>query len=272
MIPAEERSALAAARRCGVQVRELDDIAEFDLVYRLYDEIWRPEPANAPISVELMRVLSHSGNYVAGAFEGTRLVGASVGFLAGPPGTALHSHVTGSVMGRGIGFALKLHQRAWALSRGLDRISWTFDPLVRRNAYFNLAKLGARPAEYLRCFYGPMVDVINAGDESDRLLAVWRLTEPRVLEASEGAARPASVPERAVVALAAGDDPPGEPRLDGRVLLVGTPADIEGLRPADPPASKAWRLAVRDVLGGLLDGGARVTGFTADGYYIVERP
>ncbi|MEV7966253.1 hypothetical protein AB0O34_09750 [Sphaerisporangium sp. NPDC088356] len=155
----------AAARRAGVEVRELHEIAEFELVHRLYDEIWHTEPANVPMTVELMRALSHSGNYVAGAFEGAALVGASVGFLAGPPGTALHSHVTGGIMGRGIGFALKLHQRAWALSRGLGQISWTYDPLVR----------------------------------------------------------------------------------------------------------KAWRHVVRDVLGGLIDGGARVTGFTTDGHYILER-
>ncbi|MEU8271919.1 GNAT family N-acetyltransferase [Sphaerisporangium sp. NPDC049002] len=261
----------AAARDAGVLVRELHEIAEFELVHRLYDEIWHPEPANVPMSVELMRAFSHSGNYVAGAFEGAVLVGASVGFLAGPPGTALHSHVTGSIIGRGIGFALKLHQRAWALSRGLGRISWTYDPLVRRNAYFNIAKLGARPEQYLPCFYGTMDDVINAGDESDRLLAVWRLGEPHALAACTRTARPARAPEGAVVALAAEDDRPGAGRTDGRVLLVETPEDIERLRRSDPAAAKAWRHAMRDVLGGLIDGGARVTGFTTDGHYILER-
>ena len=165
-----------SGRRGGVQIRELRDIAEFEEVYRLYDDIWHPEPDNAPVPMELMIAFSHTGGYVAGAFEGDRLVGASVGFLAAE--RTLHSHVTGAVIGRGIGYALKLHQRAWCLERGLDRITWTFDPLVRRNARFNLAKLGARPEEYLRSFYGVMVDAINEGDESDRLLAVWRLTEP----------------------------------------------------------------------------------------------
>jgi predicted GNAT superfamily acetyltransferase len=260
-----------AARRSGVEVRELHEIADLHLVYRLYDDIWQPQPANVPMSVELMRALAHSGNYVAGAFEGTTLVGASVGFLAGPPGTGLHSHVTGSVVGRGIGFALKLHQRAWALSRGLGQISWTYDPLVRRNAYFNIAKLAARPEEYLPCFYGAMDDAINAGDESDRLLAVWRLTEPHVVAACERTAKPPHIPVDAVVALASEDDRPVTKGVDGQMLLVQTPGDIETLRRGDPPAAKAWRHAVRRVLGGLIDGGARVTGFTSDGYYIVER-
>ncbi|MDH2424329.1 GNAT family N-acetyltransferase [Sphaerisporangium sp. TRM90804] len=261
----------AAARRCGVQVRELRELAEFELVFALFDDIWKAEPGNAPISVELMRAFSHSGNYVTGAFDGTTMVGASVAFLADPPGRALHSHVTGTTVGRGVGFALKLHQRAWALARGLDRVSWTFDPLVRRNAYFNITKLGGRPEAYLPAFYGAMEDLINAGDESDRLLLAWRLGEPHVAAACSGAARPPRVPPGAVVALADERDLPVAGGTRGRVLLVATPHDVEALRRAAPAAAKAWRYAVRDVLGGLIGDGARVTGFTTDGRYILER-
>ncbi|MGJ6969654.1 GNAT family N-acetyltransferase, partial [Streptosporangium sp. G11] len=102
----------------GVRVVELVEIGEFEDVQRLFDGIWHPDPANPPITVEMMRALSHAGNYVAGAYEGGTLVGASVGFLGAPAGQVLHSHVTGALAGRGIGFALKLHQRAWALERG----------------------------------------------------------------------------------------------------------------------------------------------------------
>ncbi len=55
---------------------------------------------------------------------------------------------------------------------------WTFDPLVRRNAWFNIAVLGAEVAEYLPSFYGSMTDAINAGDESDRLLVAWDVGRP----------------------------------------------------------------------------------------------
>ena len=68
---------------------------------------------------------------------------------------------------------MKLHQREWAAANGLDWIVWTFDPLVRRNAWFNLVVLGADVREYLPSFYGTMSDAINAGDESDRLLVAW---------------------------------------------------------------------------------------------------
>ncbi|GAA4231346.1 putative GNAT superfamily acetyltransferase [Streptosporangium album] len=167
----------------GVVPRELHLIREFEDALRLFGGIWHSSPGGAPITVELMRALSHTGNYVAGAYDSDRLVGASIGFLATPAGQTLHSHVTGAVAGRGIGFALKLHQRAWAPDRGLERITWTYDPLVRRNAHFNLVKLGALPEEYLPSFYGAMDDAINTGDESDRMLAVWRLSEPQVVAA-----------------------------------------------------------------------------------------
>ncbi|MEU7991597.1 GNAT family N-acetyltransferase, partial [Streptosporangium canum] len=110
-----DRPAPGGARVNGVELRELHSIEELEEVFRLFDDIWHPDPGSAPITVELMRALSHAGNYVAGAYEDGRLVGASVGFLAAPAGRVLHSHVTGAAVGRGIGFALKLHQRAWAL-------------------------------------------------------------------------------------------------------------------------------------------------------------
>ncbi|GII83587.1 hypothetical protein Ssi03_15770 [Sphaerisporangium siamense] len=256
-----------AARRAGARVRELREIAEFEQVTALFDAIWKAPPSGVPITVELMAAFAHSGNYVAGAYAGERLVGASVGFLSGPPGTGLHSHVTGAVMGRGIGLALKLHQRAWALARGLEKIAWTYDPLVRRNAHFNIAKLGARPERYLPSFYGRMEDAVNAGDESDRLLAVWRIAAP----GSDAGPGPAVPPRDAVPALAEREDRPVRGIMDGRALLVGTPRDAERLRREDPAMATAWRRAVRETLGALLDEGARITGFTAAGEYVVER-
>ena len=69
-------------------------------------------------------------------------------------------------------------------------IEWTFDPLVARNAYFNLVKLAAEPSEYLTNFYGPMLDLINGKDDTDRLLVRWDLASPEVVAASAGTPRP----------------------------------------------------------------------------------
>ncbi|MGW4795122.1 GNAT family N-acetyltransferase [Nonomuraea sp. NPDC004297] len=249
-----------AAARAGVAIRELREVGEFQQVYRLFDEIWHPEPANVPASVELMAGFAHSGNYVAGAFAEGVLVGASVGFLAA--GGTLHSHVTGAIIGRGVGYALKLHQRAWARERGLERITWTFDPLVRRNARFNLVKLGARPEEYLTDFYGVMADAINEGDTSDRLLAVWPVAGATDAEDGRSGQAYPLVREGA-------DGRPVVSGGGGPVLTVGTPRDVERLRREHPEAARAWRTAVRETLGAAMAAGARVAGFTERGEYVV---
>ncbi|MGW4031803.1 GNAT family N-acetyltransferase [Streptomyces sp. NPDC004838] len=266
-------------------VREVHRLEEFRDMERLFERVWQYAPGEGPIAVELMRALSHAGNYVAGAYRGPELVGASVAFLAAPPGRALHSHVTGAGKGQGIGFALKQHQRDWALARGLDRITWTFDPLVRRNAYFNLTKLGATLEEYHPGFYGTMRDAINGGDDSDRVLARWDLNAPRVIAAATAPPRTTppgdttDAPTGHAIAAEAPDPvlaegPDGRPLLlpaDAPTVLVQLPTDIETLRRTDPAAATSWRLAVREVLGGLLADGARVTGFHGRTGFVVDR-
>ncbi|MGW7069143.1 GNAT family N-acetyltransferase [Streptomyces sp. NPDC054855] len=255
----------------GLVVRELHDLRELEGANALFEEIWGSSPGASPMGVEQMRALSHAGNYVAGAFDDGRLVGASVAFFAAPAGEALHSHVTGALPGRRAGLALKLHQREWALDRGLRRITWTYDPLVRRNAHFNLTKLGGRPVEYLTSFYGPMDDVINGGDDTDRALVAWEVNDAAVIAAAASRPVPVTVPEDAATALSVRDGLPVVGRADTATLLVEVPPDIEGLRRNDPGAAKAWRLAMRDVLGGLLADGARVTGFHDRRFYVVTR-
>ncbi|MEU7576455.1 GNAT family N-acetyltransferase [Streptomyces sp. NPDC041068] len=259
----------------ALDVREVHELRELEGVNALFERIWGSAPGASPMGVEQMRALSHAGNYVAGAFADGSLVGASVAFFAAPAGHALHSHVTGALPGFGAGLALKWHQRDWALARGLSTVTWTYDPLVRRNAHFNLTKLGGRPVEYLTSFYGAMDDEINGGDDSDRALISWELSHPAVVAAAASAAPPVSVPSDAVTALSVRDGLPivlpAAGRSDARTLLVDVPPDIEGLRRADPGAAKAWRLALREVLGGLLAEGARVTGFHDRARYVVTR-
>ncbi|NBP52503.1 MAG: GNAT family N-acetyltransferase, partial [Actinobacteria bacterium] len=73
---------------------------------------------------------------------------------------------------------LKVAQREWALARGITEIRWTFDPLIARNAFFNLTRLGAVGAVYHADLYGTMTDPVNAGDATDRVEARWDLTGP----------------------------------------------------------------------------------------------
>ncbi|TDD69199.1 GNAT family N-acetyltransferase [Actinomadura rubrisoli] len=273
------RAADAAARKAGVRVRTIGDLAGLDAVRLQFEGIWRPAGGRAPMTRELLRAMAKAGGYVSGAFEDGELVGACVGFFGPPPDEALHSHIAGvaaRMRGRGVGFALKAHQRAWALMHGATEVSWTFDPLVRRNAYFAIGKLAAAPAEYLRDFYGRMDDAINGTDATDRLLVRWRLDGAEVAEACHGRHRVgdalAARTGGAVVALGAtagGGPAPG--RIDGPAILVTVPDDIERLRRADPARAAGWRAAVREAFGELLADGWTVTGFDRAGWYIFGR-
>jgi len=225
-------------------------------VVGVFDAVWGSTPP--VVTVELLTAVAHAGGYVSLARDSERpdapAVGASLGILARHDGSpALHSHVTALVAdarGTGAGRALKLHQRDWAAANGLDWIVWTFDPLVRRNAWFNLSVLGARVREYLPSFYGTMSDAINAGDESDRLLVTWDVH----------GALPARDPSSGVAVSAA---PPAG------ALLVPTPEDVVSLRRTDPVAVTRWRADTRRALMAALDDGRPIVGFTADGNYVI---
>jgi predicted GNAT superfamily acetyltransferase len=280
-----DEAAARAAKAAGVTVRSLDSLADLEAAVAVFDEIWEPDSGNSSIRLDLLRAMTKAGNYASGAFDvaSGELLGACVGFFGPPAHAELHSHIAGVLpagLRRSVGFALKVHQRWWALRHDVRVIAWTYDPLIRRNAYFNLVKLGARPTEYLRNFYGVMDDAINGGTETDRMLVRWDLLSPMTAEASAG--RPAAASfdvERArgaVVALsadAAGYPVSGPPMAGGsasRRFLVGVPADIEAMRLSDPALAAAWRTALRDVLSPLLADGARVTGFDRSGWYVVS--
>ncbi|WP_370950228.1 GNAT family N-acetyltransferase [Amycolatopsis sp. cg5] len=271
---APEQAADTAAAASGVTVRALSEVPELAAVCGLFESIWqREEPGAGPVTPELLRAMVASGNYVSGAFDNGELLGACFGFFGSPAKSALHSHIAGvssKGMGRGLGFALKLHQRAWALGQGVDSISWTFDPLIRRNAYFNLTKLAADPAVYLPNFYGKMRDTINGTGDTDRLMVTWDLLSEPVRAAASGEPRQV-LPAGEAVLLADADGRPVLTPSDAPLVLAGVPADIEAVRRADPALGSAWRVALREVLHGLMADGAKVVGFDRAGWYVVSK-
>jgi len=275
VIAAALEAAGSAARAARVLVRPVSSLAELTTLDRMLAGIWQEDATDVLLTTELLRALAKSGNYVAGAFDGGTLVGAAVAFFAAPGERELHSHIAGvsaGAAGRSVGFALKQHQRAWALQRGISTISWTFDPLVARNAYFNMAKLGAVPTEYLPNFYGAMHDRINGDDDSDRLLVRWELAAPAVVSTSAGKPLRCVRPPTSTVALRrspSGGPLPGSFR--GQTLLVAVPPDIEALRRSAPGAAKGWRVALRDTLSALLAERLRFTGFDREGWYVLTR-
>jgi Uncharacterized conserved protein len=225
------------------EIREIETVEQAHQAAELLDRIW-PGPSSA-LPANVIRALAHSGNYVVGIFDGAEMVGAVVAFFGPPESRSMHSHVAGVLseyQGRGVGRMLKQHQREWAFSRGIGHITWTFDPLIARNAHFNLTVLGARVTEYLVDQYGSMGDGVNRGDESDRLFVSWAL------------AAPASAP-----------------REEDVVTSVAIPSDIAALRRDDPSEALEWRYRVRDAFLGLLEDGLVVVGFDNDRGYLFGR-
>lgn len=268
----------AAARAAGCEIRELSRLADLEAAAALFRSIWAREDESDLIPVEMLRALSHAGNQISGAFVGDRLVGALAGFLGHHGGeVTLHSHVMGfdaTVRSRGMGRALKLHQRAWAAARGIDTVTWTFDPLVRRNAYFNLHKLGAVGVEYHVDFYGRMSDEINGADPSDRLVASWDLRSSRVAQRTIEPA-PVPVDRLRTTEVVLDMDERGAPVATGapfaRSCRVRVPEDIEHLRRANPSLGRQWRHAVRETLGRALQDGWQAVDATRDGWYVLTR-
>ena len=252
------------------EIRELSETSDLRSVCELFDRIWGAERI---FSVEVLRALATHGSAVLGAFQDDRMVGAQVAFL-GRAGDELllHSHVTGiepSLQHRGIGAALKWAQREWALAHGIELVTWTFDPMISRNAYFNLRKLGARTDRFLRNFYGPMADVFSAGERSDRLEVCWRISAPRVERAAAGEAV-GSETEGAPALLEEERGRPLSRPAEGPRVLVRVPTDYLELRERDPGLAREWRDAVADALEGAFQRGYAAVDFLREGAYVLE--
>ena len=249
------------------EIRLVDDPSEIARAAVLFGEIW-PDEQPARYAVDLLRAIVYAGGYLAGTYaidgDDDVLIGASLGFLGRHDGElVLHSHATGVRPGtehHGLGFALKQHQRSWARAHGLTAITWTFDPLVRRNAWFNLGKLGARVVGYVDDFYGPQTDAINRGDETDRAVVRWS-TDPDEVPGT---------PRNGSVILAA-DGVVHEPPASADVLVAHTPPDVIALRATDPAAARRWRHAMRESFGTAIRAGWTATAFTRDGRYTLEQ-
>lgn len=241
-------------------VRTLHELDEMRELLRVADAVWGP-PAGSMVSADFLMALVHTGGYVAGLFatsdasgtDAPSMVGCSFGLLARFENEyVLHSHITGvvsSLQHAGLGRVLKQHQRSWARDMGLDAITWTFDPLVRRNGWFNLHCLGATAEEYFVDFYGPLGDAINGADETDRLLAHWDISSERADRAAE-----ASLPSN-------------EPRPGD--ILIATPVDIVDVRRNDPEEARQWRTTVRSQLVNAFDE-CHIVGMTTDGAYVLR--
>ncbi|MDQ8708034.1 chorismate synthase [Streptomyces sp. LHD-70] len=260
------RAAADAATAAGVTVRTVGDLAGVLAVTDFLAETWGTPPGAPPLPADVLISAVHAGGAVHAAYAGDRLVGAAVLVFKPPAERAVYSLVAAAATSdRGVGLAVKQAQRLWSLERGAERMQWTFDPLLGRNARFNLVKLGGLGTEYVVDFYGRLDDGFNGGDESDRLTVTWDLCAPRhdVDDGTAGRAG-AEVVRRA---------PDGAPLAlrSGERWWCRVPGDVLALRAKDMPLALRWRHAVREVFTEAFADGYEASAFSRDGWYLLTR-
>jgi predicted GNAT superfamily acetyltransferase len=243
---APDTSSLNATARPVVDIRPLRTMSECADCVELQRQVWGFGEADV-VPATLLHVVDHVGGLAAGAFDAS---GTLVGFVFGVSGVrdgelAHWSHmlaVRESARNLGLGRMLKEYQRSALAKLGIPRISWSFDPLMAKNAYFNFDRLGASVVEYVPDMYGTTASPLHLGLPTDRLV-VTTPTSPIGVErhpAGDGALPLLSPFPRE------GDDviAPGDRHPDA--VLIEVPSDILGLTRLSPATARRWRLAVRE--------------------------
>jgi predicted GNAT superfamily acetyltransferase len=231
-----------------VTIASLKDFSGQSAAKAIFDAVWA-NMTGTEITSNLLQAMVHSGSYLSGAFIDEKIVGAAFAFPAINTGLHLHSHMTAVLpefRDKGVGYALKIDQWNWAKKKNYSHLSWTFDPLVRRNAKLNIVKLGVDISAYHPNFYGDMPDALNAGDESDRLMVSWR-TDIDAPKARELITNPE----------------PGD-------ILIEIPEDIVAIRTKNQSESMKWRRQVRDQFTAAFEKNGKVIGFSANNEYVVR--
>jgi len=264
-------------------IKIIEDIAEMYPVEQLQLQVWH-EDETAIVPGHLINSAVHSGGLLIGAYLDEQLVGFVFGFIGlyqTPDGPRMKHY--SSLLGvhpdhrdQGIGFALKRAQWQMVRHQGIDRITWTYDPLLGRNAWLNITRLGAVCNTYLRNFYGKMDDDLNRGLPSDRFDVDWWVNSHRVnrrlsrrrrnnlslvhfLAGGAPIINPADMDKAGmphpveVTEYKLGDEVP--------ILLVEIPADFQALKAADLELALAWRLHSRALFERLFTAGYLVTDF-----------
>jgi chorismate synthase len=238
-----------------IAYRQVTALEQLEQLVELQKIVWGMTERDC-VPSHLFHSVTHGGGVVIGAYLEDTIVGFTWGFPARPEEALLWSDMAGVLpqyQGRGIGFGLKQTQRQWAIERGFKRIGWTYDPMQRGNANFNLHRLGAMSKIYLVNFYGELGDEINAGLPSDRLEISWDLHSPRVNASAQGQCVPllTSCPAEQFLLRA---DENGKPVVTEPLALtanwhfVEIPYNINNVKQENIENAKAWQAAVRQVL------------------------
>ena len=301
-------------------LRILETPEELHSVEALQRQIW-PGNETDVVPMHLLITAAHNGGLVIGAYndietsetmasdpkvnlvfeidefprtqfaENSQLVGFVFGFLGiyeTPDGPRLKhcSHMMGVLpeyRDRGIGFSLKRAQWQMIRHQGIDRITWTYDPLLSRNALLNISRLGSVCSIYIREAYGEMKDELNIGLPSDRFQVDWWVNSLRVkrrlskrprksLDLAHFLAADTSILNPSGIN-ADGLPKPSEPlqlvntwadvpdKTPDSLLLLEIPSDFMALKTLDPLLAREWRIHTRCLFEELFKSGYLVTDF-----------
>ena len=241
-------------------VATLNRPAELEQATALYRDVFGYTDLRQGASPRLLTALRGNGGSVVGAHDSS---GRVIAFAYGFPGTDGHSTyhysqaavVEAAHQGRGLGRALKAAQRDVALSWGTRRMRWTFDPLITRNAHFNLDVLGSVGRWFHPGFFG---------DGTDRITVDWDLERP-----------PGPTAEPVAAPCAAAEEPWGRPVRDSARIWVPVPSDTAALARTDRGRADDARGRIAETLGTLTEAGWSVVSCTVPdggtGLYRLER-
>ncbi len=236
-------------------IHPVTTIEECRSIERLQQEIWTAEPIDLVPDHLLLTMAKEGGIVLLALNETAEPMGFLLSFLglSGDNQLKVVSHQLGvlaAYQGQGVGYQLKLAQREMALARHLTLITWTFDPLLARNAYFNLHKLGAVCRTYYRNLYGDMRNGLNQDLPSDRFRADWWIATDHVAQSLAGhfAELPIHLPIVNPITVL----PHGKFVL-ARLLnlptsdycLVEIPTDIARLKAESPDLACQWQQQIR---------------------------
>jgi predicted GNAT superfamily acetyltransferase len=266
-------------------IRLIETPEEMHLVEELQRDVW-PESETDVVPLHMLITAVHNGGLVLGAFVEDKMIGFVFGFPGSettPDGPRLKhcSHMMGihpDHRDGGVGFALKRAQWQMVRHQSLDHITWTYDPLLSRNAYLNIAKLGAVCTTYRRSEYGDMRDGLNAGLPSDRFQLDWWINTLRVESRLGKRSRPTLKlthvvraglhPFYSVNASLLTDELPHPPEhvppFEDRLLLAEIPVDFQTLKSADFGLARDWRFFTRELFETAFEKKYIVTDFVFD--------
>ena len=272
--PAKGGSAPTAVAGNGISIRRVRTNEEYDACVRMQHAIWGEDFTEA-VPATILKVTQQIGGVTAGAFDpGGRLLGFVFGMMGSMDGALVHWSdmlaVHHEARNKGLGRRLKLFQRELLRPLGVERMFWTYDPLVAKNAFLNIVRLGARPTEYVIDMYGADThSALHSGLGTDRFIVAWDLTK----DGGANTRSEADVESDVRNAPIAG---PATELPDADLVRVEIPADIDAVLARDVSVAATLRTSTRRIFTHYMDRHYRVAGFshlTPDDryFYILSR-